>query len=812
MAPPPAHRRALARLRVLTAELTDWSRRQRARGAERVATWREESPTAQRIAAWAERSPTLARARRRPVLAGFLAVVGAILAVAVLVPVLGGSDEAIALAGERFFGVEELPDIEQPPERSVLLDAAGQPITVLSGAENRDVVPLDEIPDVVIDAVLATEDAGFFDHEGIEPAAILRAAIANVTAGEVEQGASTITQQYVKNALLTNERSFERKITEATWAVRLEQRLDKDEILERYLNIAYFGNGTYGVAAASEFYFGVPVGELDLPRAALLAGLVQRPEGTNPVADPEAATVRRNVVLARMASVGAVSAEEAEAARVPLDEVVRITEPPDPPHEFFLEYVKKELLDAPELGDTREERAERLFQGGLTIQTTLDVRRQNAAESVLREALTDPATDPLGALVSVHPGTGWVRVMAVGPKTFGECTDDPCTTTKVNPLAAGMGGSGRQPGSAFKPIVLATALSDGGVETDWHTSVRSGQTIEGCGDYAPENYDRSGGVDDLVEAITESNNVFHVKLGQHLGQDRVVAMAERLGIDTELPANCSLPLGAVDVFPLDLAEAYATFANGGVHCEPTAIIEVLDRDGEPVIQREPDCERVLDEEVAETLATLLRRVVERGTATRADIRGDVAAKTGTTNDYRDAWLVGFTEQLATAAWVGFEQPQPMRGILGYRSISGGTLPAQLWADYMTLALEGSEAGEEPSADLERYGLPSCPPPPTTEQGQKDRKKAREEFQKAVKEWRKEAEKAQKEGREPPPAPTFEPEPTGPSVDDPAYDGFDPVRFRLHTGRDGDDFLDGVQPESCVPQGPPEAYAPLVGRT
>jgi penicillin-binding protein 1A len=293
--------------------------------------------------------------------------------------------------------------------------------------------------------------------------------------------------------------------------------------------------------------------------------------------------------------------------------------------------------------------------------------------------------------------------------------------------------------------------------------VSTGQTIPGCDSYAPDNYDHSGGIDDMVEAITESNNVFHVKLAEHVGQDTVVEMAARLGVDTKLEPYCALALGVFEVFPLEMAEAYATLANRGVHCEPYSIVEVLDRSGEPLLRRKPDCERVVKPEVADTVTSLLQNVVEEGTAQRARIGTTVAAKTGTTVDNRDAWLIGYTRELATAAWVGFEQPSPMEGILGYRTISGGTVPAEIWSAYMQAAME--IIGDPQSlgtADLEVYRQPNCPSPP--DRGDDDDRKGRNGEKK-------------------------------PGGNDPwesfRHDGF------IETDVDGDDFEEGHQPETCV---------------
>jgi membrane peptidoglycan carboxypeptidase len=389
---------------------------------------------------------------------------------------------------------------------------------------------------------------------------------------------------------------------------------------------------------------------------------------------------------------------------------------PPPQHPFFLEYIKKLLLEHPALGETREERANVMFGGGLTIQTTLDPVLQDHAHAAIAEYLDDPVADPLAGIVSMQPGTGRIVAMAGGPKTFGDCApgEDPCTRTKVNALVPGLGSSGRQVGSSFKPIVLAAAL-DAGILTSWHTSTHSGQTIEECGapgqPWKPVNYGGGGGGTlDMVNAIRRSSNVYHAKLTAEIGPQTVVDMAGRLGIRTPLEPFCSLGLGAQDLFPLDMATAFATFAAEGVRCMPLAITEVRDRVGEVVIRNDPQCEEVLDPEIARQISTMLQNVVTSGTGTGARIGRPVAGKTGTTNDWRDAWFVGYTPQLATAAWMGYEHPQPMRGILGYRTITGGSVPASMWATFMSAALEGVEVLPLPDERLRRW-VPPPPPPP-----------------------------------------------------------------------------------------------------
>jgi penicillin-binding protein 1A len=630
--------------------------------------------------------------------------------------------------------VPDLPEIDTPAQRSLLFAADGSSLGLLVGEENRVLVGLDRVPEVMRNAVIAAEDRSFYEHDGVNLGAVGRALVRNAAAGGVEQGGSTITQQYVKNALLSPEQTLTRKAQEALYALQIEREMSKDEILERYLNIAYFGNGAYGVAAAAERYFGIAIEDVDAPRAALLAGLIRAPERNDPLDDPEAATRLQHSVLDDMVETGAITTEEADAAKaIPLDELLQPTPPPPPRFPFATEYVKKLLLDEPALGETREDRIEALFSGGLRIHTTLNPEMQDAARRSIVDRLQEPGVDPMAGIVSIEPQTGHVRALAVGPQEFGECDleangDEPCTTTKVNPLVPGMGGSGRQVGSTFKPILDTAALANG-LGTDWHASTDSGEEVDGCVDYVdgrkttwtPENYSETGGgVMDMADGIRLSNNVFHAKLIAELGPEKAVEVAHAMGIDADIPAVCAIALGAAQVFPMDMAEAFGVLANDGVRCDPIVVTRVEDAEGNVLLEREPSCEQVIDEEVAHQMVTMMREVVRRGTATRAQVAGwDLAGKTGTTNDFKDAWFVGFARPLVTATWVGYEIPESMYGILGYRRVAGGTVPAEIWRTYMEQALANYEPEALPTVDIDRY-VP--PPPPKPEPEPEDEEK------------------------------------------------------------------------------------------
>ncbi|MBW3664625.1 MAG: transglycosylase domain-containing protein [Actinobacteria bacterium] len=657
--------------------------------------------------------------------------------------------------------VPPLPEeFEVPPERSIVLAADGSELAEIYFEENRVSVSLDDVPALVRNAVIATEDLGFYEHNGINHTAIVRAAIANVRAGEVEQGGSTITQQYIKTAAgLATDKSLDRKIKEAVWAVELERRLSKDEILERYLNRTYFGSGVYGIGTAAEYYFSRPLGELSVEQAAMLAGLIRSPERNNPLKNEANALERRNVVLDQMATAGFITADEAEAATArPLE--LKINELATPETPFWIDWVTRLLINEPTaqglgsqmnalraVGETPDERIATVFQGGIRIHTTIDPEFQLHAEEALAEFLNDPLRDPMGAIVSVEPGTGAIRTMAVGPKTHGDCGEpvevdetgrELCDKTKFNPAVpadAGSGRRGRQPGSSFKPYVIAAAL-EAGYPPGWQIEATGPQTITDptCStNNKPWTVNNSGGngVRDMYSGIAGSSNVFHARLISEVGPAKVKEVATRLGIrSTELKEVCAMALGSEEVFPVEHAAAFATFANRGVYCPPFAISRIEDRTGKLLFEHTPDCERVIDEGIADRVVDIMKGPVQSGgTAPVANLgKWDTRGKTGTTDDNVDAWFVGYVKQLATAAWIGYENgvdryataeqaaaacPHQHDGGGGddlegnvcivtrylrnvtiggqaYSRVFGGTIPAPMWKAYMERAVERFE--------------------------------------------------------------------------------------------------------------------------
>jgi membrane peptidoglycan carboxypeptidase len=641
----------------------------------------------------------------RAALFGVLITGLALLLAASFAPLAGLASGAVGILDDQLFDYPPLPeDLGEPTERSVILARDGSVLAVLHDVENREIVALDEVPEHVQDAVIATEDAEFRDHSGVDWQAIGRAAVGNVQAGEVTSGGSTITQQLVKQLVVGGDQTLDRKLREAMYAMELEKRLTKDQILEAYLNQAYFANGIYGIGTAAEFYWGKPVGDLTVDQAALLAGIIRTPARNDPVRHPLAAVQRRNIVLDQMVRGGFISEEAAETYKLqPLDLDIHRSTTTQP---FFVDYVVHLLKLDPALGADRGARQDALLRGGLTIRTTLDPLLQDIAAAVIAETFDQP-DDPLAALTSVNPATGEILAVAIGPKPYGDGPGQ----TKVNPAVAGLGGSGRQPGSAFKTFEIVAALEEG-ISPAFTIDTPSPYTPTGeCADLDPEwspgNYsDSGGGIMDMSAATARSSNVYFSALVDLTGPDALVDAARRMGIrSTPLREGiCSTVLGGQEVFPLDMAAAFGTLANDGVHCQPYAVAEVVDRRGRTLLRGDQRCEQAVDPGIAARATDLLRGPIEHGTASRNGQLGRPAAgKTGTTDDHRDAWFVGYVPQLSTAAWVGHEVPQPLRHAACAGPVTGGCLPTILWQRFMSRSLE--------ALNLPVEGFPTPPPMP-----------------------------------------------------------------------------------------------------
>ncbi len=570
--------------------------------------------------------------------------------------------------------------------RSIVYDSNGDEFDVLYDVENRELVELDDVSDAMIGAVIAVEDEGFREHNGIDMKAILRALIRNVSAGGIEEGGSTITQQLIKNGVVGDAIDIDRKIPEAALARRLEQQLTKDEILEAYLNTVYFGGGAYGVRAAAEIYFGTSPDLLTYPQAALLAGLIANPSRYDPTLHPVAAEARRNVALGRLVDAEYITEDqEIEFRAIPVP-TSRVVPSEWQPTNYFIEEVRRQLLDDPRLGQTSEERAEQLFGGGLRVYTTYDPRAQAAARIAVDRFTPDDKRGFVGALASVEPGTGKVRAVIGGPgfevEGYGE----------FNIAVQG----GRPTGSSFKSFVLAAAMEKGLVPADQVDGSATCVFDNPGGSpnpYSANNFNgaNTGSVRSIRSQTLSSSNCAYLRLGQIVGLSNVADTARALGVTNddlyELPI--SMPLGPLNVTPLDMAVSYATFANDGLQVDPIFIERVEDRSDNVIFSNEPAPQRAISTQSARLVTGILEGNVEVGTGTRARLTGQPAAgKTGTGQEFKNAWFVGYTPYLSTAVWMGNPLAEvEMRRVVvpelgGARNVTGGSAPAAIWEAYM----------------------------------------------------------------------------------------------------------------------------------
>ncbi len=623
-----------------------------------------------------------------------------------------------------------LPPAQRPIETSFVCDlnvGDGQcgfdnAMARLTAEEERVTVRYEDLPPVLVQAVLAAEDRNFFEHNGVDPMGIGRALYQTVLGdSESQQGGSTITQQYVKNVYLSSERTLDRKAREAVLAVKLERELGKQEILTRYLNEVYFGRGAYGVEAASRTYFGVGVKDLQLPQAAYLASLIRSPETADAVQHPAVADRRRRSVLDGMVATGAITRAEAESA-ADLPWVTAATNRPDgtvqPPtirprvaqrsdfgdvkytelgSEYWVEWVRQQLRAR--YGPGAETR-------GLRVYTTFDPTLQQAAVDAVYDTLDQPE-GPTGSLVAIDD-EGRIRAM-VGGRDY--------TTDKVNlALGAEGGGSGRAPGSTFKPFALAAFVEDG---YSVKSRFRAPPTTQFPGVYAgagqvwkPANYDKSDhGIETVEQATWNSTNTVYAGMVDTIRPERLAEMARRLGVTAQLDPVYSLVLGAEEVSVLDMASAYSTFMDRGTHISPYSIRRIEAADGTVLFDAATGVERrqVVQPAVADTVTAVLQGVLQNGTGKNAGLRVPAAGKTGTTNDAKDAWFTGYTCNLTAAVWMGYEQPREMKSFKG-QQVAGGTIPAGIWRNFMSKATRGTAPCRFPVADAGKRILNSSMSP------------------------------------------------------------------------------------------------------
>jgi membrane peptidoglycan carboxypeptidase len=640
---------------------------------------------------------------------------------------------------------DDLPtDIEEPTlsEYTTILAADGSPIATIY-SRNRQVVPLSSVSQNMKDALIAIEDRRFYEHGGVDTQGTLRAFINNEFVGGGTQGASTLTQQYVKNILLETavregdveaqreavEATYERKLREARYAIALEERFTKDQILEKYLNIANFGGGgddvgggsAFGIYAASRYYFQVNPADLSVAQSALLAGIVQRPNELDPVDNPEGALARRDTVLQAMLELEMITQQEFDAA---LAEPIGVT-PQGRPNgceaagimAFFCDYVIEEIT-SPDvegqthrfaaLGETREDRVNALYSGGLTVTTTIDPALQQIAWEAVRSQV--PETDRAGvALPVVQPGTGQIKAMAQN-RIYGKQEGQQYTEVNYS-----TGGSlGFQPGSTFKPFVLARWLETGkplsaridGSEPFQYDTVDFPTCVETVSDVreannAGDSGDTGSGIT-VTEATFRSVNTAYMRMAQQLNLCEIRDVAARMGVVDIAPDRGgqfepypSMVLGSGSVSPVAMANAYATFAAEGLYCPPTAVTSVVDRDGEQVELPAPQCTQAIDPEVARGVNYALQQTPIQGTARRLGPLGfPYAGKTGTTQNSWDTWFAGYTPNLAAVVWIGDTAPGTRASLTSFPingqqlgSIYGSTYAAPTWGAFMPRAVE-----------------------------------------------------------------------------------------------------------------------------
>jgi penicillin-binding protein 1A len=592
-----------------------------------------------------------------------------IFVVVVLLAMIAGL--AVA-AGAIYALTRDLPtlnELEKNPTAvtTVIYDRHGKVIAKLHGAENRELVNSGKIPDVMKQATVAVEDERFWMHHGVDYQSVARAMILNLRAGGVVQGGSTITEQYITNAYVGNERTYTRKIREAALAWQLEDKWSKDKILTEYLNTVPYGAGAYGVQAAAQTYFHKPISRINTQEAALLAALPKAPSAFSPTVDPKQALLRRNIVLQLMADQGYITQERAD--KLIMSKLKVYKHPPSTNNsmaDYFVDYVKRVL--------TKRYGTRTVFEGGLRVHTSIDMAWQKEAIDIIKST-TEPLDfgfKPSAALVAIDPATGYIRTM-VGGLDFKK--------QKYNLASQAR----RQPGSAMKPFVLTTAVEKGmNPDTTYYSS--KSPIIIPMGAYAAPwvvNGDGPGGPESVSAATTISDNVVFAQLSVDVGPENTVATAHRMGITSPLDAVPSITLGTSGVSPLEMADAYATLAAGGIHHKPQAIVKVVMPNGRVDWKPKTKGKRAIPAGVASVVTQCLERVASAGTgsATGAYFPYPRAGKTGTTEDGADLWYVGYTPQLAAAVWMGDSERRSAMPVYG------GDYPAPMWARFFAAALK-----------------------------------------------------------------------------------------------------------------------------
>ena len=583
-----------------------------------------------------------------------------------------------------------LPDVRilqtySPTETTHIYDINGKPLASIHDEANRDVVPLDQISPNLKRAVLAIEDSNFFTHKGINPGGIARAFIVNLEKGRTVEGGSTMTMQLVKNLFLSPQSKFSRKVAEAVMSIRLEQILNKDQILQLYLNQIYLGHNLYGVETASRSYFNKSANNLNLSEAAMLAGLISAPEEYSPFVNYKLAKDRQEIVLNRMKELKWITPAQETAARGQKIKLGKITSFGGSQVPYVTQAVVQEL--------TRRFGRDAVVKGGMRVQTTIDLKMQRIAEETVKawherlyyQGLFYDRQEGQIALAAVDPRTHFVKAM-VGGVDYEKSQFNRAIQAR------------RQPGSSFKPFIYYAAFASGKYSPDSVVYDSPVGYRDGDGYYYPQNY--GGGFSGAVSirrALEVSLNIPAVKLGQEVGLNKVIEICRVLGIRSPMEPVVSLPLGAVDLTPLEMAGAFATFANNGWHSETTFIVQVTDSSGNVLLDNTPKPKLVLNSWAAASVNSALQGVITSGTARAAQLGRPAAGKTGTTSSERDIWFVGYVPQLSVAVWMGNDNYRPMS-----YGATGGTIVAPVWRDFMSQALEGVPAENfKPASAFER---------------------------------------------------------------------------------------------------------------
>jgi len=583
-----------------------------------------------------------------------------------------------------------LPDVRilqtySPTETTHIYDINGKPLASIHDEANRDVVPLDQISPNLKRAVLAIEDSNFFTHKGINPGGIARAFIVNLEKGRTVEGGSTMTMQLVKNLFLSPQSKFSRKVAEAVMSIRLEQILNKDQILQLYLNQIYLGHNLYGVETASRSYFNKSANNLTLSEAAMLAGLISAPEEYSPFVNYKLAKDRQEIVLNRMKELKWITPAQETAARKEKIKLGKITSFGGSQVPYVTQAVVQEL--------TRRFGRDAVVKGGMRVQTTIDLKMQRIAEETVKawherlyyQGLFYDRDEGQIALAAVDPRTHFVKAM-VGGVDYEKSQFNRAIQAR------------RQPGSSFKPFIYYAAFASGKYGPDSVVYDSPVGYRDGDGYYYPQNY--GGGFSGAVSirrALEVSLNIPAVKLGQEVGLNKVIEICRVLGIRSPMEPVVSLPLGAVDLTPLEMAGAFATFANNGWHSDTTFIVQVTDSSGNVLLDNTPKPKLVLNSWAAASVNSALQGVITSGTARAAQLGRPAAGKTGTTSSERDIWFVGYVPQLSVAVWMGNDNYRPMS-----YGATGGTIVAPVWRDFMSQALEGVPAENfKPASAFER---------------------------------------------------------------------------------------------------------------